>query len=448
MNAVLQILENRGLISAESVERFFDEREFRDVGDVQEELWAALAPEAADSKPSAVDPFNFVASASMRGDSGCGNPECRLHKVTLLARYAALYTDKTIVPLPLGTRHQNEFDIRYLLMGTVLCIQRLRPLVEAGIVTFVRQELPYCDVHLHAALPELLGTTKIALHLYSKNKARFKITVEPPEDEKDTWPSFTIRGPSDFLEHGRILTSLYEVPNWLDGWRDLKRKTPLSRTALDKSRLVEMIFKDIAMDVAIEQALGLRYDAKYLTNLPGEALVLSRLNEEDGYFEHCRNVLCAELAHTIPLLQDLPLSTVLKVRAGEREAFLQYRAAIGKIAGDYIRQRKNVGKREAREIYSDILLPEILKLNSEAKAVRRASLKRAAAKTLIAAGAVGIGVFGGFLPPQMAELVKAVGGISLLRELGEAFASIEKNPLQIRNNNFYFLLRLVQEAEH
>jgi hypothetical protein len=139
---------------------------------------------------------------------------------------------------------------------------------------------------------------------------------------------------------------------------------------------------------------------------------------------------------------------VIRVRADEHDAFLQYRAALNSIVDDYIKQRKVVGRKEAKEIYSDILLPEILKLNSEAKAVRRSAIKKAAAKTLIAAGVIGVGVFGGFLPAQLAEVIKTVGGVGLVRELGEAFASIERNPAQIRNNNFYFLLRLSQEAGH
>ena len=215
-----------------------------------------------------------------------------------------------------------------------------------------------------------------------------------------------------------------------------------------KSHLVAEIFNELAKDVAIEQVLGLKYDAKYLTNLPGEALVLSRFSSQDEYFAHCRNVLCAELTHVVPLLDDLPIRTILRVRADEHDAFIQYRAALNKIVSDYIKQRKVVGRKEAKEIYSDILLPEVLKLSTEARAVRRSTIKRATMKTLIAAGVIGVGVFGGFLPAQLADVIKAVGGVGLARELGEAFSSIEKNPTQIRNNNFYFLLRLSQEAGH
>jgi hypothetical protein len=146
MNPLLQILENRGLVSSDSVERFFNDWTFSDVRKVQEELDAALDQDAGSVQcVSAIgDPFNFIASASMRGDFGCVNWECRLQKTGLLARYAALYADKTVVPLPLGILTEDEFNVRHLLSGTMLCIQQLRPLVEAGIVDFARQEFPYC----------------------------------------------------------------------------------------------------------------------------------------------------------------------------------------------------------------------------------------------------------------------------------------------------------------
>src|SRR5208282_1250864 len=151
MNSILQVLENRGLVSSDSVERLFNDWTFSDVQGVQEELDDALDQDAGSVQcVSAMgDPFNFVASASMRGDFGCSSWECRLEKAKLLARYAALYTDRTVVPLPLGRfRAAAELQVRERLSGTILCVQQLRPLVEAGIVDFARQEFPYCDKHL------------------------------------------------------------------------------------------------------------------------------------------------------------------------------------------------------------------------------------------------------------------------------------------------------------
>src|SRR5271156_2518563 len=110
MNPVMQVLENRGLVSSDSVERLLNDWAFNKVKEVQEELDAALNQSGGLAQPGSVmeDPFNFVASASMRGDFGCVAWDCRLRKVNLMARYAALYTDKVVVPLPLGILSPSE----------------------------------------------------------------------------------------------------------------------------------------------------------------------------------------------------------------------------------------------------------------------------------------------------------------------------------------------------
>ncbi len=54
--------------------------------------------EAAES----VTPFNSLASASIRGDAGCSQPECRALKLGVLARYAATYADHVYLPVPLS----------------------------------------------------------------------------------------------------------------------------------------------------------------------------------------------------------------------------------------------------------------------------------------------------------------------------------------------------------
>lgn len=447
---MLAVLEARGLVSFDAVEDFMYAWPFSDVLRVQEEIQAALEKESTETPESQqLDPFNFVASASMRGDGGCINWECRLKKNGLLARYTALYADATVVPLPIGMLYSkdDEFGLRQQLAGSILCVQQLRPLIDAGLIQFAQQEYVYCEKHLHQALPAYQQIAEVARELFKESADRFTVYVEPPQDGGEV-PVFRVMGPTDFLEHGRIYHEPGGPPKWLRGWRELKKERKLSKTSIRKSPVVSRIFDDIARDVAIQQVLGMKYNARYLTNLPGEAMVLSRFSQEDAFFEECRNTLCAELTHSVPLLGDVPIRTVLKVRSEDPDAFKQYRAAITKIVDEYIRQRKTVGRKEAKEIYSDLLRPELLKLSSEARVIRRAAIKKAVAKTLIAGGVIGLGVFGGLLPAALSELAKAVGGIGLVRELGETLSAIERNPAQIRNSNMYFLLRLSQETEH
>jgi uncharacterized surface protein with fasciclin (FAS1) repeats len=68
-------------------------------------------------------------------------------------------------------------------------------------------------------------------------------------------------------------------------------------------------------------------------------------------------------------------------------------------------------------------------------------------KTAATSAVLGLGVFGGLVPAQMLELLKALGPVKVFADLAEAYSSIEKNTAEVRSHNLYFLLRLKQEAE-
>lgn len=62
----------------------------------------------------------------------------------------------------------------------------------------------------------------------------------------------------------------------------------------------------------------------------------------------------------------------------------------------------------------------------------------------ITTAVVAIGVHSGLLPNQLEQIVKAIGGLKVLAEVAETVASVQKNPLAVRNSNLYFLLKLRQ----
>jgi hypothetical protein len=83
----------------------------------------------------------------------------------------------------------------------------------------------------------------------------------------------------------------------------------------------------------------------------------------------------------------------------------------------------------------------------QAKNIRRDQLKRGLLKVAAASVVVGLGLYSGILPSQLADLCKTIGGFSVAKDLAETFGAIERNPKEIRNHNLYFLLRLQQRSE-
>jgi hypothetical protein len=186
-------------------------------------------------------------------------------------------------------------------------------------------------------------------------------------------------------------------------------------------------------------------DAAYLTDLPGEARVLSLLNAREE--NEIRNALFAKhLLHSVPLLNEVPIDIVIKLRKEEPDAFLQYRAAIARIIREYAKEKTKLTERDAKNISRDILEPELARLRIQANTIRRAGIRKAAAKTIASFVAVGLGAYGGILPSDLSGLLTLTGGVGVLSQIGEAVGLIEKNPGEIRNQNLYFLLKLQNRA--
>ena len=169
--------------------------------------------------------------------------------------------------------------------------------------------------------------------------------------------------------------------------------------------------------------------------------MLSVLNS-DQYMAECNSGLLAQLTHAIPILDELPTATVVRIRNEEPDSFLRYRVALSKILTEYIKARKHVEPSEAKQIYADLLLPEILRLRSETKNYRKAKMAGAIKKGASSAIAVTLGLFGGFSPEVTAALI-AAGVTGLLDVVSEN----QKAKSEIRNENFYFLLKILDESE-
>lgn len=199
----------------------------------------------------------------------------------------------------------------------------------------------------------------------------------------------------------------------------------------------------MANDALLQTYFGRAFNARYVTDLPGEAQFFKLLNSSDALAMRTAT-LCAHLTHSIPLLQDVPLETVLKVRREEPEAFANYRAALTSIVKDHVAHGGRVGKSQAQEIYEDILRPKLLALQTQAKNFRRASLKKGLLKAAASSALVGIGIYTGILPSDISKLVTTIGGFNVARDLAEGFGAVGANPEEVRNHNLYFLLRLGQ----
>jgi hypothetical protein len=211
----------------------------------------------------------------------------------------------------------------------------------------------------------------------------------------------------------------------------------LPKRLLGKSGFVDDVFDGIAGDLIFHQLCTHRYNAKLLTSLAGEAEILGRLNPQDEQTSAVLS-LCARLTHEVPLMSDVPLGQVLKIREQEPTAFLHYRTALAAIVREYVQQRKAVSNIEAKQIYEDRLLPELIELRRGVEVHRGKMRRRSAAAAAVVMAVVTVGLTAGLHASEFA----AIGSGTLMGGLAALLGEASPEPEAVRNHQLYFLLRL------
>lgn len=446
---LIDTLENYGLVSGQAVERLTSDLPFKQIvkirHDLQESLCSDTEVRRADEDDS-LSPFNFIASASFRGDTGCGSWYCHTQKAEILARYAACFCDRVVVPIDFGGHHEGSSQKRerYELARGLLGVVEMRPVIDAGVVVPVASMFHYCPNCFPEKVPQVERIIQIRKHLIEALSDKFWMTYE--QGRNRTPGRVRVHGPESYIEHGEVSFEPRLPMAWLPKSHRTAKSIRLTDAQMKESKQVDRIIGKIAMDVSAQQVYSTQFNAAYLTNISGEAQFLKLLQEDDHLAARTATV-CAQLTHSIPLFTELPLDRVMKVRKEDREAFDSYRVTLSKIVKENIKTDKQLTQGQAQELYNDVLQPEVANLKQQAKNERKTALKESALSAGVTAGVIALGAYSGFLPTQLTALCTAVGGIKLVTDLAKSVAAIQKNPSKVRNSNLYFLLRLRQEAE-
>ena len=101
----------------------------------------------------------------------------------------------------------------------------------------------------------------------------------------------------------------------------------------------------------------------------------------------------------------------------------------------------------AKEIYSDIIYPEIKLLNNKASAIKKSSILKTLKRVTVSIGALSYGLCSSSISPSFQS---ALYGLGLMAAYDSAqYASTAIKPeSEIRNDNFYFLWKVSRKSKH
>jgi hypothetical protein len=109
--------------------------------------------------------------------------------------------------------------------------------------------------------------------------------------------------------------------------------------------MLSQMFTNIADNVTFYFAYGLKRRARFLSDMHGETDFLDWMTSDDEEMTSKTDLL-RELQHTVPVLGELPIATILRIRKQEKDAFEAYRDAVTKMSSNVLTS-KNVSKKEA-----------------------------------------------------------------------------------------------------
>ncbi len=450
MREVIDVLESKGLLSEGHANRIEDlsskdavklyERVYGIVFDAQNER-VPPADEAGE-----LDPFTFLAGASLRGDTTCREPPCRVQKLDFLGRYAALYANEVTVPLPLS--HPDDLDsteqAKTLLSLSAITLLRLRPLIIHGIIKPAVMRTTHCIHTIKWATKLTTLVHEFVGEAAKRSMAAFNVVYQIPEKAPTGLSTAYLEGPRDFLEHGNIVMTFDEDSKWRAKTWKYTDDGKIELRGARKLWVIRNIFNEIASTASFYLAYGRLHKARLLTDLPGEAFVLNWLTGDEDLA--ATTSAMRYLTHSVPILAGLSLATLMRIRREERDSFESYRRAITRITSDVLQRKHKLSKREAQDMLKASIEPELIRLKKEIRYERRRQTKRVAGGLATMAAGIAIGAFGG-LPIVIGGALTAAAAVAGGRLLGKAGEVACEHGANLRQqNDLYFLLRLEEEA--
>jgi hypothetical protein len=206
--------------------------------------------------------------------------------------------------------------------------------------------------------------------------------------------------------------------------------------------IIDHYVHPILDDVLLHNWYSNRYGCNYLTAREIDLNLISNINDENT--NGASLALSKAFGHSLPMIENISIDGLLKLRTEEAEAFHVYRDALSK-------GLETAGCTDGKlyqQIFDDIVRPEVNKIDSTIKNSRKLLKESIRQDIVFGAGFVSVGLFSGILPPNIGQILAALGGFKYVSGLLDKTNQLFKEPPHIRDNKYYFLWKVQNRNTH
>lgn len=339
-----------------------------------------------------------------------------------------------------GVENINDKMQRTEIISGIMSFYLLKPMFESGIIKYAQHVVPLCQYHKEnladSLSAEIERKEKI---LYEQFHEYLLDRCTVVFDVGNTGPFFEVSGPDALIEHGKIYLHLYgPLPEFVKFTQKNKLPYRLSRKEIIEEEILSLIISPVLRDLSNQEWHSAFYGTSYLCDNPIQIKLASKLNSD--VYTASSNAFEKGMSHHLPAIYGQDLTMILKLREQEGEAFSVYRDKLTSM----LHQTKAWDESEVKAIFRDQILPEINLIEKKIKDWKSKARESIKEKIIFGSGAVTIGLYAGILPPNIGQIVAALGGGTAIVGTLMDYNKTLKEKQEARANDFYFLWRTKQ----
>jgi hypothetical protein len=401
----------------------------------------------------------FAHSASFSIGGGrrpCADLDSRMTHIDQLARFSALYSDRVYIYnfmsdyLTGDIDPTKESEFRTNFTNDLIMLNSVRPLIERNIlVPYSFPKIDCINGLVSTTMSDDWGIFVNQEHKRLNDLFLNNVDVIFKREAKERY-LFIEKGPEDFVTHGTSYRHVYLLWPEIKNMHQLMRKVDsgqevtLSKTILKKSKYHDFNVNYILKNISFGLSTSRVFRTSFLTDSDIHVDILNSISR-DPFINKRNQIVKEHLSTMVPFVNDIGIGDLLKIRDREQESFILFRYRLNSAINEVKKAKKKFSDREAMEIYSEFILPEIAKVDRKIKAAKRDLIITTRRKAISCIGTITFGIYAGMVSFGLQSIAAAIG----LKKISDNLCDImDKSDFDdsIRNEDMYILWKVKQSS--